>query len=142
MTTHPDSITTLPGTLPGLLRRGAMITNAYFASPCPDVVLSGPTAYHEDGYDGLLCVTAECPDGADVKGLALDLTDPAGRDVAARWLAERLGLTVGATAPAWEWAIVDGRDVWTLDGRIVIDRTSGQNAIEALALACLSLATI
>lgn len=37
-------------------------------------------------------------------GAHLDLSDPAGRDVASRWLAAHHGLAVGATAPGWSLA--------------------------------------
>jgi len=43
--------------------------------------------------------------------VALDLSDPAGRDVAARWLAVHHGLTVGATAPEWK-ELPDGFGAW------------------------------
>lgn len=42
--------------------------------------------------------------------LLADLTRPASRDFWARWLAERVGMTVGATAPTW---VLDGRE-WRL----------------------------
>ena len=51
-----------------------------------------------------------------------DLTRPASRDFWARWLAERVGLTVGATAPVW--VPIKGMDpstIWSLSVRSGID---------------------
>ena len=54
--------------------------------------------------------------------LLADLTRPASRDFWARWLAERVGLTVGATAPVW--VPIKGMDpstIWSLSVRSGID---------------------
>lgn len=55
--------------------------------------------------------------------LLADLTRPASRDFWARWLAERVGLTVGSTAPNWHRHLCHGSaPVWSLaaDGRSVV----------------------
>lgn len=71
--------------------------------------------------------------------LLCDLTRPAARDWWARWLAERRKQRIGVTAPKWEWAIVNGRSVWTLDGEVVSAREDGEDALDALAAACLAV---
>lgn len=46
--------------------------------------------------------------------LLADLTRPASRDFWARWLAEKVGLTVGATAPGWYRHAAAGRTHWQI----------------------------
>jgi hypothetical protein len=91
--------TLLPGSLPGLLARG-----------CPVVYTSGPTPIRGI-VTGYAPAVSDAPDVSWDGGvisrsmlpsaLALDMDDPAGMDRAARWLAERVGLVCGATAPEW-----------------------------------------
>lgn len=44
--------------------------------------------------------------------VALDLSEPAGRDIAVRWIAEKLGVETGLTAPQFVWD--GGRYCWAL----------------------------
>lgn len=90
--------------------------------------------------------------------LSLDLDDPAGMDLAARWLARHHGLTVGATAPRWfrsepYWVLCAGpqeEDGEEWDGELDFGpspsgggpdrrlRGDVTDPAEALALACLA----
>lgn len=61
--------------------------------------------------------------------LLADLTRPASRDFWARWLAERVGMTVGATAPTW--VSIKGMDpstIWSLSVRSGIDMDASPTA--------------
>jgi hypothetical protein len=107
---------TLPGDIPGLLRPG-----------CPVIV---------DGLDHGVAIThvygEERGDLIDIgritrgdrtvldcempiAAVALALTDEAGADRAARWLAERLGMRSGATSGRWSGCRHDGFPFWRLD---------------------------
>lgn len=71
-------------------------------------VADGWSELYDDAQDTLVRVHAL---------LLADLNRPASRDWAARLLAEKVGLTVGATAPAWTYTAANGRDsvaVWML----------------------------
>jgi len=154
------SAVTLPGTLPGLLRRG---------SP---VVRSGGV---NEGRAGLITLVEEAADGIRARVrwdnggdcafvgsacwlIALDLTDPTGMDTAARWLAEKVGLKVGATAPGWAkggdglgWGLraSGGDSRWfgsvphehcpDTHDRLVPGISALTDPAEALALACLAV---
>lgn len=82
---------TLPGDIPGLLRRGAPLRYYGFRAvavtdPCSGtLLLSDGVSLVKSGYFFV----------------ALDLSVPAGRDIAARWMAEKLGMKVGLTAPSF-----------------------------------------
>ncbi len=87
----------LPGSLPGLLTRGCPI--AHSRTGARGIVTGYAAAivgYLDVSWDGGLVSRVVSP--GDV---VLDLSDPAGMDRGARYLAERVGLTCGATAPAW-----------------------------------------
>lgn len=79
------SALTLPGTLPGLLRRGApVIVDGCMAGTVWAVgsdILGGHGALVTTGAGVITRALAE---------LQLDLDDPIGRDIAARWLAALL----------------------------------------------------
>jgi hypothetical protein len=92
--------------------------------------------------------------------VALDLSDPAGMDRAARWLAEHHGLRLGATAPNFwsSWIERPPGTVWrlTADGKTLVLHEPGDSVTwnvvgatvpgisaitdpaEALRLACLA----
>lgn len=107
---------TLPGDLPGLLTEGSRVivlrhtTADCEAEDCDGTrVQAGQVVTVTDAGDEWIvaCGMTVDPCGPTWSQLAsadvaLDLTIPANRDRAARWLAERVGLTVGATAPRWE----------------------------------------
>jgi hypothetical protein len=107
----------LSGSIPGLLRRGAPVVptesgdwpdfgpdsprRGVVVAVCrPGLVVVG-VQYREYGGDG-----TSCP----IDRLSLDLTDPAGVDVALRWCAERLGI---AGRPAW-WRWDTGEVGWAI----------------------------
>ena len=106
----------LPGDIPGLLRRGCPVVHPAYGRGLVDIRSDGEMVVRDE--HGLTRWT----EGADPKrvvgGLwwALDLTDEAGVDRAARWLAERVDLAQGVTAPVWEpshWRAASGR-AWRL----------------------------
>lgn len=73
--------------------------------------------------------------------LLCDLTRPASRDWWARWLAERVGAKVGATAPEWVKSRRH-RDLWTLRcsrWETWTFRHASPDPAEALAAACLAV---
>ena len=110
-------MTTLPGHLTSptagpLLRRGAPVVVNDIAQRFV-LDLRHDLAY-VDAWDG--------PRGWGLGLVALDLTDPAGMDIAARWLARHHGLTVGATAPVWQRIKgMDPSTIWSLSVRSDID---------------------
>lgn len=100
---------TLPGDIPGLLRRGAPLRYYGFravavADPCSGtLLLSDGVSLVKSGYFFV----------------ALDLSAPGGRDIAARWMAEKLGMKVGLTAPVFNYidgAVMGGPSGWSLEG--------------------------
>jgi len=106
-----DQNLTLPGDIPGLLRRGAPVVVRLGHTTTTVrgvVVLEGGSVFDiwevwSGGDDG------EMTD-VQLRQVSLDLSDEAGRDRAARWLAERLGLVAGATAPRWVQYYLDPKD--------------------------------
>lgn len=113
-------MTTLPGNLTSptagpLLQRGAPVTMEWHQDDDPPRMVTGVVLHDIDA--GRVLWWSDDPyidrDNRACVFLALDLTDPAGMDLAARWLARHHGLTVGATAPTWAqagWHIWDLRD--------------------------------
>lgn len=114
---------TLPGDIPGLLRRGAPLR--YYGYRAVAVT---------DPCDGVLLLS----DGVSlVKSghffVALDLYAPAGRDIAARWMAERLGLEVGLTAPQFQFYFsfrIDQPDGWYIQGTDATQLFCNQGSVE------------
>lgn len=81
-----------------------------------------------DGWDMLEEDAADTLVRVQMDFLA-DLTRPTSRDFWARWLAERVGLTVGATAPVW--VPIKGMDpstIWSLSVRSGIDVDASPSA--------------
>lgn len=120
---------TLPGDLVSpvagpLLRRGAPVIDIYMGDPGV-VVWTGPVnekgAYPALVYSLDLDTKCECGTRCAASLFALDLFDPAGMDIAARWLAAHHGLTVGATAPLWH-RMTEIAPVWWLVGHSGLDR--------------------
>jgi hypothetical protein len=143
--TADTSLSTLPGSLPGLLRRGAPV----FIPGLPEsstLVLSSlfegrhmidPSPYHRIS-------------SIEPHRLALDLTDPAGRDVAVRWGAETETAAARVKAEAvWSRHIAKGgtdeiRDdfdrVFAIQARGIADKWHAlRDNPAALAAACLTL---
>jgi len=108
---------TLPGDLVSpvagpLLRRGSPVIVAFdaHASISGVCIIDGVIAVRDGGLADIYEVgIGELYDVAPDQ-VALDLSDPAGRDRAARWLAEHHGLKIGdGTAPAfWRWTPAGG----------------------------------
>jgi hypothetical protein len=96
-----EKFVTLPGTLPGLLEMYAPVVpvsgeiEAAIEQPALGVLLrldrGGYWHVEGNGWAG----------GFRAADLALNLSTPEGMCRAARWLAERLGMDPGATAPKW-----------------------------------------
>lgn len=139
---------TLPGDLVSpvagpLLRRGAPILR--YRYDCVVVESETREGWWTIAFGG-------CVESHRAGDLMLDLSDPAGMDLAARWLAAHHGLAVGATAPGWsyddadEW-VLTGTDGWPFrwpatvwsgpfDGVRVVSHLT--NPAEALRAACLA----
>lgn len=143
--------TTAPGDIPGLIHRTAPLRYYGYrvvavTDPHNDVLLLS---------DGVALVKS------NLAFVALDLSLPAGCDIAARWMAERLGLECGLTAPTFDmnehgvWVLTCGweplrrwffhpdpdygcgSDNWTAVPGLPKDRAQG---IEAMRLCVLHLA--
>lgn len=157
---------TLPGTIPGLLRRGSPCRRLTLGDP----VMQEPVLVHAvtdrarwDGDDGTE-PCAEIRSGPRTwwpcRALALDLTDPTGRAHAAWWLAYKFHPDMNPTCSHFErrngswWLVVAGARhhcVWD-DRTIGIDSDSldevrlpdGTHAClaEALRLVCLHVAGV
>lgn len=129
---------TLPGSLTSpiagpLLRRGApVIAHRQDGVPTDDVlrgvvISMSPLdiGWNDTGSDGRSrgrSVASRPLDAEEITAhLSLDLSDPAGMDIAARWLAAHYGLTVGATAPLWH-RMTEIAPVWWLVGHSGLDR--------------------
>lgn len=113
---------TLPGDLTSpaagpILRRGAPV---HWVGPGSGsgVVTGYPPAKPgtlDVAWDGGVVAHALPP-----ASLTLDLSDPAGMDLAARWLARHHGEKVAITAPAWTYVVaVAGREHRTADGTYI-----------------------
>lgn len=112
---------TLPGTLPGLLRRGSPVVMTVGTITHAGVLLSsgpyGATVAHSNGHNWRKKPIKPWP----LERVALDLTDKTGRAHAAWWLAERLGLEALRTGVV----AIRLQDVteYSPDGRAVAFRT-------------------
>ena len=99
------SETTIPADFPPLLQAAEEAARETYdagfdAPPRPNFYNSGGRDHHTRAHARLLA----------------DLTRPASRDYWARYLAQRVGLAVGATAPTWTRGPVgsSGRALWQL----------------------------
>jgi hypothetical protein len=104
------------GAIPGLLRRGSPVIKAWGMADDSDRFTAQGVVIRREPDDiageRWRCWFDDSRIGMDVGfAPALDLTDPTGMDHGARWLAEQVGLVVGATAPSW---YSDGEDAWVL----------------------------
>lgn len=100
---------TVPGDIPGLIQRGATVR--YYGYRC--VVVTDPCYGVMLLSDGVSLVKSS------VHFVSLDLSHPTGRDIAARWIAEKLGMKVGLTAPVFDYidgAVTGGPSGWSLEG--------------------------
>lgn len=103
-----SEIITVPGNIPGLRRRSA-----------PLIIGQSRAVAVDPWNDGVMRVCFDdCMSSLPLQPLAspilsaIDLSEPAGRDIAARWMAERLGMEVGLTAPSFYYDPLD--EVWVL----------------------------
>ena len=146
---------TLPGTLPGLLAPYApvvlsiCIEDGFEPSQIPGVLLEvdlsdrcgdiDTVGYYSDPRIGKGRYYAQ--------NVALNLSTPEGMCRAARWLAERMGMDPGATAPLWYSVEESGGDVcWFLKSTNARGEVYGhgffvatKDPAEALRLACLAV---
>ena len=83
-------LNTIPGDLPGLLRRGSPVIHAAFGAG----VLRDPALSD--------CLFERGRAGSEPGRLLLDLTDPTGRAHAAWWVGARIDLTVWPIEPGSE----------------------------------------
>jgi hypothetical protein len=93
---------TVPGGIPGLLREGAPIAVRFDAPPCEihgTVLRNGDIACRDGGHSDIYEIGDYQDADFSASQLVVILSEPAGRDIAARWIAERLGLEIGLTAP-------------------------------------------
>ena len=109
-----SEITTVPGGIPGLIRLFAPVTIGTFAGV---VIATGPVLTAV----GFLSPPNADPAAKDIPTelLNLILSEPVGRDIAARWMAEKLGLEVGLTAPRFGFQPAGPRGAhafWYLEG--------------------------
>jgi hypothetical protein len=113
------SAITLPGDIPGLLRRGSPVVRTTDEGTRFGVVVDADPAFARS-----VVVTWEATPRHDAESdflprasMSLDLTDEAGADRAARWLVERTGphVRVRVTAPRWECI---GERRYSLDRRV------------------------
>lgn len=125
--------TTASGDIPGLIHRTAPLRYYGYrvvavTDPHNDVLLLS---------DGVALVKS------NLAFVALDLSLPAGCDIAARWMAERLGLECGLTAPSFYFS--EGNGVWPPAWKLAINgqdlrvfrppsRIEGEHGIPGLPL--------
>lgn len=83
---------TLPGTLPGVREAATEAATAIING-----LFKRADRFEVHGQDMITVAT----------DILCDLTRPASVDWWARWLAERVGMTVGATAPGWRMLVLD-----------------------------------
>lgn len=96
-------LNTLPGDIPGLLRRGSVV---FYCESAPATVLvireiRPGEAGASIALDGQNVLPDRCVD-AEFRHLALDLSDPTGRAHAAWWVGARIDLTVWPIEPGSE----------------------------------------
>ena len=103
-----------------LLRRGCPVIESIMGDDGV-VVWAGPVntkgAYPVLAYSLGLDGKSECGTRCAASMFALDLSDPAGMDRAARWLAAHHRFVHGPTAPSWArgeggWMLVCGGSMW------------------------------
>jgi len=152
---------TLPGDIPGLLRRGSTVLAFRYAGETPAICLGA--TYTPDGNigDWVHIVVNGHADAHPARSVALDLTDATGRAHAAQWLGSQRGLSGGMAAdlrrsigsgivlsvwaPGWSSAVWTPADVPALAGldpndtRMLPDGSRWVDA-EALRLVCLHVA--
>jgi hypothetical protein len=94
----PSDRILLPGDIEGLLRRGSPVAHTTGAVDNPRrlVRVEAIVAAIVEGSHASVCYEQEYvpvqEDDVDLSDLSLDLTDEAGADRAARWLAEQVGI--------------------------------------------------
>ena len=148
-------MTTLPATIPGLLRHCSPITaNVAGWGKVSGVVREsdGKLWAHVSVEGG----GAFLPQRLDAYPFELDITDPTGFHHALLWLAERLGIDASCGL-WWRWSTVYecwrvespaacwvfGRNAFSLHGRYTeIDVVAGMKPAEALRLAVLAVAGV
>ena len=113
-----SALVTLPGDIPGLLRRGAPVIIGGAQVLMTEAYKQGQSLRAcFDQYASTFPLQEMEPEAFEIA--ELDLSEPAGRDIAARWMAERLGMGIGLTAPGF--AFIDNRPIdascaWVMAG--------------------------
>lgn len=94
---------TLPGDIPGLLRPYAPVIIRFHNACVEEGVVISDECVTAGSYEGYANYVIRDDDDTCLSRarLSLILNEPAGRDIAARWMAEKLGLEVGLTAPSF-----------------------------------------
>jgi hypothetical protein len=94
---------TLPGDIPGLLRPYAPVIVRFHNACVEEGVVISDECVTAGSYEGYANYVIRDDDDTCLgrARLSLILNEPAGRDIAVRWMAEKLGLEVGLTAPSF-----------------------------------------
>ena len=121
---------TLPGDLPGLSLLGAPLRfdegrEAVGLAPVPHDPSAIFVAWVPGQRDPRVPIIWVC----SVSALELVLSPP-GMDIAARWLAERLGFESGWTAPRFWWSVDIGAWCLSSGGRIAVFRSEARDLEE------------
>jgi hypothetical protein len=122
----------LPGTIPGLLRRGSPVVGIHTGAIGVVAAVSegGVSSWSSERRDPGVEVASpgsRSYSTAALTAVGLDLTDITGRLHAALWLAERLGVDCDAGAPVWAY-IGEGR--WHLRGASTLGVYFGPNNVD------------
>lgn len=98
------ALVTVPGDIPGLLRlRAPVLYDGRSATVIAVMLHETHRAYDRMriGFDGETGPAFFLVAPHIYNDALFVLSDPAGRDIAARWMAERLGMKIGLTAPSF-----------------------------------------
>tara|TARA_R110000868_G_scaffold381165_1_gene647526 strand:- start:63 stop:569 length:507 start_codon:yes stop_codon:yes gene_type:complete len=145
------AIVTLPGDIPGLLREGAPIAVRFTSPPClifGTVLRNGDIACRDGGHSDIYEIGDHQDADFTSSQLVLILSEPAGRDIAARWIAEKMKAGIGLTAPrinftsacakgvTWAWALfgADKLFLFTSQRDATLNQTSTYRFVPGLIM--------
>lgn len=114
---------TLPGDIPGLLRPYAPVIVRFHNACVEEGVVISDECVTAGSYEGYANYVIRDDDDTCLSRarLSLILNEPTGRDIAARWMVEKLGMKVGLTAPVFDYidgAVTGGPSGWSLLGHV------------------------